>query len=433
MITPRFSCSQTEDAVIVAMYCPSIRAADVEINVDDTLVTVHVNPYFLRLNFSKPVLEDDNSSAKYDPSSGTLTITLTKENKGEVFDDLDLLAKLLAPRRTVQNPTPSIEVLSSECLPEDELVSRTEGLSLENDEIAQAAENDWQLPQEVPQEGLPPLNLSMQMHYGFLDMHSGYLKHATHTENEINELGDDAEVCAKEEQLIAWTHPHVSDDGVFQYTEKENAEMLRLPRKEYLATEIQTHDLYLTLLTLLFSYMYDSRTSQHDPTPESAWTMGNLTPAFTALDPPHSSRYMGGHHVFTKDELQESLVPSYRRSLTFPLYRSFILVEKCREDVAGILQKGKRTVMRCLLEMKNIFDHHEVYYIYSKIWIDDFCVWIQADADDGILQLLGKNLMEVKVDKALIGWDLDVIEMAAKQALERESDSDDETTETDSE
>jgi len=156
-----------------------------------------------------------------------------------------------------------------------------------------------------------------------------------------------------------------------------------------LATEVQTHDLYLTLITLLFSYMYDSRTTQHDPTPESAWTICNLTPSFTALDPPLSSHNTSGRHVFSKDELQDTLVASYRRSLAFPLYRSFLLADKCRKDVASVLQKGKRTVMRCLLEMKHILDHHEVYYIYSKMWLDDYCVWIQADARWASFAFLG--------------------------------------------
>src|SRR5271169_2138045 len=96
------------------------------------MLTVHVNPYFLRLNFSKPLVEDDNSSANYDPTSGYLTITLTKENKGEVFEDLDLLAKLLAPRPRIHEPSPSIEVLHSES---DDLVSKTESLSLHHSEI----------------------------------------------------------------------------------------------------------------------------------------------------------------------------------------------------------------------------------------------------------------------------------------------------------
>ncbi|KAF8162917.1 SHQ1 protein-domain-containing protein [Crassisporium funariophilum] len=455
MITPRFSCAQTEIAIIVSMYCPSIRAADVEINVDETLVTVHVNPYFLRLNFSNPLIEDDDSSAKYDPSSGYLTVTLTKENKGQVFEDLDLLAKLLAPRPTAQVSSPFIEVLPSEDLQEDdELVLRTQSLSIDHNEIAEAAENDWQLPQEIP-EPLPPIKISSKVSYGFLNMHSGYLVHATHTENEINELGDDAEIYDAAQRrekrlehedakwdgehymadymddeyiqdLLKWVHPHISDSSAFQYTEKENADILRLPRKEYLATEQQTHDLYLTLVTLLFSYVYDSRTSQHDPTPESAWTICNLTPAFSALDPPHSSHYTTGPHIFSDDELKETLVPSYRRSLAFPLYRSFILADRCKEDVAYLLKKGKRTVMRCLLEIRHILEHHDVYYIYSKIWVDDFCVWVQACADDEILDLLGKRLMEVKVDKASIAWGLEELEAAAHDALERESDSDDE-------
>jgi len=83
------------------------------------------------------VLEDEESSASYDPSIGNLTVTLTKANKGHVFDDLDLLAKLLAPRRSTQNPSPSIEVLSVETRPEDDLVTRTEALTLERDEFAE--------------------------------------------------------------------------------------------------------------------------------------------------------------------------------------------------------------------------------------------------------------------------------------------------------
>lgn len=60
-----------------------------------------------------------------------------------------------------------------------------------------AAENDWQLPQEIPE---PPLSTSIQKYYGFLDMHSGYFKHVTHVENEVNELGPDAETLNSAER-----------------------------------------------------------------------------------------------------------------------------------------------------------------------------------------------------------------------------------------
>ena len=149
-----------------------------------------------------------------------------------------------------------------------------------------------------------------------------------------------------------------------------------------LATPAQTHQLYLTLLTLLFSYAYETRTTLHDPTPESAWTLATLTPAFSALDPPpyHSTQPPADVSSFTDAELATTFAASYRRALAFPLYRSFALAEACRADVARLLARGKRVVARCLLEVKDILDHHEVYYVYSKIWVDDFCVWVLAYA-----------------------------------------------------
>ena len=88
------------------------------------------------------MLEDEESTAQYDPSSGYLTVTLTKAVAGEKFEDLDLLAKLLAPRQSEQVPQgPLIEVLESQEAPggaegdEEELVARTKELSLDRQEI----------------------------------------------------------------------------------------------------------------------------------------------------------------------------------------------------------------------------------------------------------------------------------------------------------
>ena len=114
MITPRFSCSQNDRSVIVSAYCPAVRASDIEIHVDVTLLSLHVAPYFLRLSFPASIIEDDQSSAVYDPASGYLTLTFTKMNRGENFPDLDLLGKLLAPPPAHSTPhNATIEVLSS--------------------------------------------------------------------------------------------------------------------------------------------------------------------------------------------------------------------------------------------------------------------------------------------------------------------------------
>ncbi len=54
----------------------------------------------------------------------------------------------------------------------------------------EAAENDWHLPQQPPDDSI---QISTKQHYGFLDMYTGYFTHVSHTENEINELGIDLE------------------------------------------------------------------------------------------------------------------------------------------------------------------------------------------------------------------------------------------------
>lgn len=147
---------------------------------------------------------------------------------------------------------------------------------------------------------------------------------------------------------------------------------------------IQERNLYLTLMTILFAYAYDKRTTLHDPTPESAWTICSLIPAFSALDPPPYTSMMSNRGtsqlLFTDAELISTLATSYRRSLSFPLYRSFQLSEACQGDIASYMAQGKRMITRSLLETKRILDHHDVYYVYSRIWLDDFCVWIQTCA-----------------------------------------------------
>lgn len=141
--------------------------------------------------------------------------------KGQTFDDLDLLAKLLAPRPS-KPQGPLIEILDSQEEPpteDEELANAAERLSLsqEQQEILEgtycfclllnatnlsgfkAAENDWQLKQELPEAG-PSFKTSTSQNYGFLNLHTGYFRHVEHTENEANELGTTAETAGTSER-----------------------------------------------------------------------------------------------------------------------------------------------------------------------------------------------------------------------------------------
>ncbi|CAE6433181.1 unnamed protein product [Rhizoctonia solani] len=449
MITPKFNCSQDHTSIIVQLYVPAVRAADVEIHVEETLFSAHINPYFLRLNFPHPVLEDDDSSASYDPSSGTLTVRLTKETKGVHFPDLDLLTKLLAPHSAAalndegRTKGPLIEVLNSPS--PDELADQLDDklrLDLEQEHAAfvRAAQNDWQIDQEVPDDELSDIGVSVSTRtpYGFLDLHTRYFTNVVHTENEVNELGAEAEnsTLTKRRQLreaseeAKWDEEHYIADFVddeiikelmraempledaFVFTEEENMTMLRLPRRQYLLIPDQTRELQITLCTILFAAQYDWRTTQDDPTPESAWTICKLVPAFSALDP-----------CPAPVSLRSALRTSYRRALAFPLYRSFALCQRVQKDVAQLLGQGTRAVTRRLLATKKILDGHDVYYVYSKIWVDDFCAWLLGYSTDADLKLLASELATTRLLKAEIGWDLEELEQAVR---ETEPDSDDE-------
>ncbi|KAI6099896.1 SHQ1 protein-domain-containing protein [Pisolithus croceorrhizus] len=446
MITPKFSCSQTDESLVTSIYCPSVRAADVELDVDDAVLTVHINPYFLRLSFPYPVVEDDNSSAQYDPSSGYLTVTLSKSVKGQYFPDLDLLAKLLSPRPSRPHARPSIEVLDSRQPLADAITGhlqahrRTfsgrrvrarfvwEPISLRPSDVIPAAKNEWQLSQAIS-DPASEFRTSSQRYYGFLDAFTGYFTHAAHTENEINELGDDAEWDEEHYMfvrvMLLWLHDngsYLTSTAEVVITEDEKMAMLRFAEERV----FQEHSLYLTLITLTYAHAYDKRTTLNDPTTESAWTVCNLVAAFSALDPPPYSPtdFSGTTLDFTDAELISTLVTSYRRSLAFPLYRSFQLAERCRKDVAAAFRRGKRLITKYLLGLKDILDHHDVYYVIVKYgWRIFVCGSRQVQAR------IGEKLDALRVPKSAIGWDLEELEEATRFAVGRDGDSDDESVE----
>ncbi|KAG8684775.1 hypothetical protein FRC09_015148 [Ceratobasidium sp. 395] len=371
MITPKFSCSQDDLSVTVDLYVPSVRAADVEIHVEDTLFSIHINPYFLRLNFPHSVLEDDESSAKYDPASGTLTVRLTKETKGIHFPDLDLLAKLLAPR--------SAAVLGEQGRARQPLI-----------EVLDSSGPDHDLAEQLGDK----LHLDHE--------------HAAFAKGKADFVDDDTIRELIEWRLEAGDPPNEP----FTFTEEENMTMLRLPRREYLLSPAQIHELNVTLCNILFAALYDIRTTQNDPTPESAWTICSLVPAFSALDP-----------CPAPGSLHSALRTSYRRTLAFPLYRSFALCQRIQQDVADVLSCGTRTVTRLMLRIKKILDGHDVYYVYSKIWLDDFCAWLASHTTDHELKTLAAQVVSTTISKGDIGWDLEELEQATKEVF---PDSDDE-------
>ena len=96
MITPRFSCTQDHNFVIIIMRLVHVKISEVQFVVDGNRITFHAKPYFLRLTFDQEVIEDERAKASFDVDKEEMKVLVPKKNPGEIFTDLDCLTKLMS-------------------------------------------------------------------------------------------------------------------------------------------------------------------------------------------------------------------------------------------------------------------------------------------------------------------------------------------------
>ncbi|KAG0244544.1 Hsp90 cochaperone shq1 [Actinomortierella wolfii] len=228
--------------------------------------------------------------------------------------------------------------------------------------------------------------------------------------------GEDSLAFSLEQMSLA---SGTDQKGSKPFTEKEQDQLRDLPKREYLLQNPKST--YLGLVDILFAYSYNLRVTEGDNTVETPWTICKLSSTLAALD------------QFTT--LRETVVACFRRMLAYPLYRSWSLALKVLQDVYVLLRLGRRGVLRALLAVKDVLDHDDVYYIYSKMFIEDYCVWIQT-ASENVLRTLAHELHHFDIKKSEIGWHLEELEALAKEPPEEseedESESEDEDSDEDS-
>ncbi|KAL7448576.1 hypothetical protein ACHAWC_001340 [Mediolabrus comicus] len=164
-------------------------------------------------------------------------------------------------------------------------------------------------------------------------------------------------------------------DGNQFFSSEESHLLAEIPRHTNtpmnLSVEQQKSGL-LCLVDILFAYVYDHRTTDGDPTVES----NILSPTLSWLEcynPPY-------------DTLDNVLHWSIRRSLIYPYLRSYNLAKLIAEDVSRILKCGRRTVIRCLLQLHKIMEQSESHYLFNKLYIDPMIGWVQQCEEDEVQQ-----------------------------------------------
>jgi len=157
-----------------------------------------------------------------------------------------------------------------------------------------------------------------------------------------------------------------------------------------------------SLLDILYAYIYDHRTTDGEPTCESPWTISILSPTLSWFE---TYRYLNSNATSTKsnstktkdDTLQENdhstnedvlmqiLQQSIRRTLIYPLLRNYNLAFTIiTKDIPQILSQGRRGILKCLIQIRSIMDHSDVYYWNTKLYLNGFCLWMQMLEEDVI-------------------------------------------------
>lgn len=446
MITPFFNVSQDDEFVFLAVKVAHIRfsALALEMVADGELFIFSLHPYYLRLRFPRRIVDDERAQASFDSKEGFVNIKLPKENRGEFFPDLDLTQKLLARKSEPEQKKPLIQELdvdnskvsdgaAAEGAPEGNTEGTTEGTAQPTS--GALLEEDWEIEQS------PALTATEAGKYGFNNAFTGIVGVSLTNGNDINELGDpetaspgdrilerlvkenikfDPEYYAAD--YIMLEHPSPDDDKLFagillwkspvtkrflswykhqqqlpseqreqvmpvEFSKQEQEKMLELPRKSYLVEPAHRLQLLVLIVSLLFAYHFDLRENEGEHNIESAWTVGKLIPQFAFLDSQLLVDPTAGDSI-----LKAAAIAAERRALLYPYYRNYNLVRKVWDDVYYTLRAGKRMVLKCILDLKELFRFHDIYYVYDKIWLEDLCSWIISD------QLSEANVRELAHD-----------------------------------
>ena len=160
--------------------------------------------------------------------------------------------------------------------------------------------------------------------------------------------------------------------------------------------------IYLGLVDLMFAYSYNLRTTEGENTVESAWTMCKLSGTLSCFE--------------QFKHLKDTLTCCLRRCLTYPLYRNFELCNKVLKDVTILFKLGKRALLKALLEMQRLVGRHDTLYVLDRVWITDYCVWIQK-ASDKRIKSLASELNHYEVSKGDAGFELTEYEGLAQQNI----------------
>ncbi|XP_025201304.1 protein SHQ1 homolog [Melanaphis sacchari] len=421
MLTPNFELKQTDDYLIIKIKARFANLNDTEIDVNGNQVTFYSSPYYLRLHLPGEVAETDSSSGFYDWDLSIFTITLNKVNPGEHFPDLNLINKFLTPKKTPRTIKPSIEVLNENKHDEN----NGDGDDDDDDDVDGDDNIDCnflQKPILVKNDVCLKYGFGNQTQDGFNHFNREFfeiieisnLDNMNYEQRKSSQAGTEfLDFCDDHYLADLMTEPDGLKDVLnfkpFWYNttctlnDSQKNILKSLGNKEYLLSKDDKKSALLSLVDIIYAYCFCIRTNLGEENSESPWLINKL------------SSTLSWFRIF--ETFDEAVKACIRRSVCYPLYRRWDLSVLVLSDVRKVFENGCVCLLTCLLDIHELFNSSEPRYVLNQLYIKDYCIWIQqlkSKHFETIVKLFDKT----KIVKKQVGFDLEVLEVAAKSVNE---------------
>lgn len=393
MVLPDFTLSQTSDTLTITVQAPFCNLAQLDADIyDGDCFIFECFPYFLRVVLPGRVTEGCDGST-FDADSGEFKFVYTKQHPGEEFKDLDVYSKLLVePQRPVYKSNSEKNLF---------------GFAMQgNGRFCGVADEFMDMFDVDPMK----VELKKRTLYRFEKEQKKFSP-----QHYLFDLADEHGEIAK---IIAQTPPwnELTADELEYGPEVLNF-MKNHPRKQYDLTPEEITYCHNGLLDILFAYCYDRRTTYFEGTCESSWTILKLSATLSCFDGFEYPR--------------QAMMSAFRRCLTYPLYRNFTLAQTVFEDLKSMLRLKENYIVKCLLDIYDIFLNGGRYVLNSLFIIDYIFYVMQWDQE--LWEKTVKELDKVIITKPRLSLNLQLIEDCASGNSAREiikiasdGDSDDE-------
>ncbi|WFD18340.1 hypothetical protein MCAP1_000541 [Malassezia caprae] len=397
--TPAFEVTQDEASVTVHVHTDQATAKEARVAAEGTTFGCFIEPSYLPLCLPRPVatlhdcipLSEGSTTAActYDTHTQILHVRLTKSVHGQEFPDLERLRP--------------------------QLLSDEEQAQMERDAARLPAAHAYGFGQTDPlPEHYVALTRSGQVPY--LDVQDPTLMPM----HERAARAESLETDKWDEGMYLDNVVDIDGDvaAVVQVVPRILSDACTPPPGPASGPVPPQAAAHAFLVQLLFAYLYEQHASYNDASPESAWTLCKLCRSISCFVDPAMP-------------IAAVLRASYRRALTYPLYRSWALCEAVRKDMIHLLQDNdaQARLLTALQDMDAIFAlaptgtglAEQVETVLRLVW-DTWVAPLQAyvsQSTAGEWPVLARAL--AAPTKETVGepgdWDLEVLEMLARESM----------------